>query len=151
MRVKRGAPHGERRFGIERRHARKGPRAGQPVLGRIAMAHPQIGRGEIRMGRLRVSGLEHAARAAKIAGLRVSRPLIAAAGTSVGASLQASCANASAPFGSRSIASSAIAVLITARQRVAVGLSISRAPAFELTVASAPAQSPRRVRSSRTA
>ena len=33
----------------------------------------------------------------------------------------------------------------------AVGLSISRAAAFDSTVASAPAQSPRRVRSSRTA
>ena len=38
-----------------------------------------------------------------------------------------------------------------ARQRFAVGLSMRRAAAFESTVASAPAQSPRRVRSSSTA
>src|ERR1700734_2711482 len=67
----------------------------------------------------------------------VSRPLIAAAGTSVGASLQASCARASAALGSRSIASSAIAVLITARQRFAVGLSMRRGPGFEATGAGA--------------
>ncbi len=70
MRIERGARHSEGRFGIERRHARKRPGAGQPVLGRVAMAHAQIGRGEIGMGRLSVSGLEHAAGAAKIAGLR---------------------------------------------------------------------------------
>ena len=44
--------------------------ARQPVLSGIAVADAQISRGQVRMGRLRVSGLEHAAGAAKVAGLR---------------------------------------------------------------------------------
>jgi len=60
----------------------------------------------------------------------VSRPASAAAGSRPGASLSASWARAKAVCGSRSAFSRAIAVLSTARQRLAVGLSIR--PALEL-------------------
>ena len=74
VRVDRSAGDGQLALDVERRDARQGPRARQPVGGRIAGPHAQIDGGEIGVRRRPVRRLENFRRAAIIARRRRQPP-----------------------------------------------------------------------------